>query len=374
MIRLFPTSVLCAFLCLAISTEAQALYVTSNGDLQLEDPVGANVGVGPALLNITQVAGGSHAYTNFVGINANGELEIRSVTAEFIGSATPGGFNPTVFGDDSVIAFSATRGVITGFIGGAPVIRVDEGRLYLAQAGASLSEDPSTWATAFATGVFAEYVLGPRETVISGATLGLLAGSPGTPIPASLINVQTPNSLDPSAAQQRLVFLEDSTAAQNAIALVDPTLEGGGDVVDVFLGGNNFLSNVDSSANPDFVKVAEGFLIDVDTTILDETYASWGLNLADLAVLNAIATAAGLGNLGGAGTGFATTGENPLVLTDYSPTGGIGPNFNGDAISEFGSNNYIIYQAAPEPSSIALLSVGLVGLALAYRRRKTAQV
>jgi hypothetical protein len=377
--------VACALAC--ASHEARAVYITSNGSIEAEDGFGASAGSGPPLTDIWRVGNvGGKAYTNFAIPNAMGTFgvgaEIRTVSAEIVQTAQDGTtFTPVGIGDFTIVAFSAQRAIVRGFAGSSPVLDVVEGRLFLAMdlsvAGIDV-DDPSTWLSSFTGGVFAEYVLGPREAIVSGSTFGIApASASGLPLAPSLVNAQTPDAVDAPKAQLNLVFLEDSTAAQNAGVVVDSGLE-------TYDTGDNWLHDVDSAG---LLVLDEGFFVQVATTIQSQTLAQisaddpTGFSDVDVSVLNLIADASGPGftDLDGVAPGeqaFASLYASGLGQTTvYSPGGGIGAGFNGDAVSTFSSDAFPVIQAVlPEPASITLLafgSLGFIASARGWRRRRS---
>jgi len=380
MSRFFVSATLTAAILSAWTSESQAVYITTNGDLAVGSVVPAAT---PRLTDVWKISGaGGQGYANtYTDVGVNGEpLDVgdlvRSVTAENLASLQNGGSyflpnNGDVIGDstiDLLVAFAVTEAGVDSFGGGGgPILDITSGRLFLAFVDGSSgfdADNPSTWT---ANTIFAEYTLGPRAEVIDGEVAGFFpaAGTQAGPgFLASEINNQTPNAGPLSQAQQRLVFLEDSTLGQNASdtpGATSPPVTFGP------TGGDNFLANVDPTNIPGLTKNGEGFVVDIATTVTPGGGTS--LDATDLGVLNSFAALAGYGDLGGAGTAFSTAGAGQP--TDYLPfsTG----TFNGDVIAVYNSDSYMINSAVPEPTSTALVGMFLAAGGFAGWRKRRAQ-
>lgn len=320
-----------------------AVFLTSNGNLEAADPFPIPT-TGPPLADVQTVfGGGGKVYTNTIDLDGNGldvGDEVRSVSIESQASAQGlGGLHtPLTLPDLSTFVTVATlRGTVTGFDAGSggAIVSFNSGRAFFTSdpLGTFNPNDPSTVP---GTGtVFAEYALKPSEDIIatpSGFTLS---------VPAALVNLSTPDAVNPFLSEAVLLFREDSTDAQNAGATPG---SGAG------TGGDNFISNVDDVAPAGFTKTDEGVVTVADQTIETLTLASLGLDAADLAVLNAYSTA-------GTGVVFAS-GLADGSAAEFDPFGGGVPGpgtFNGDFRSIFSTENHIGHQAEEEAVEPAAL-------------------
>jgi hypothetical protein len=299
--------------------------VTTNGDLYLE-----SAGNPTPLEDIKRLSGAlGRIYTNTVG------TEIRTISVDVIQSATNGFESPATLPNGSnLIAITALRGTIVGFdVGGLPIVSFDVGTLFLqAQPAAGFDpRNPSSWGFT-AANVFAQYALGAPEAIIPGPN-GELIG----PFPASIINLSSPVVASPTQSEARLLFWEDSTAAQNAGAT--PGLGAG-------TGGDNFLHNVDGGF------VADGLFVTAQQTIENIALSGFGYDAADLALLNLIYSTAGLGEWASE-LGAGTNGDG------WDPAG-TGSGFNGDFRAQLNTESHIV-GAIPEPISM-LTWAGLAGI------------
>ena len=361
MFRKFLTAVLCAVFSLAFTADAQAVFLTSNGDIDAIDPFPAISG--PPLINITTLfGGGGNAYTNTIDSDFSGGLslgdEVRTISFEAQASALNGFNTPLVNPDlSTLIAVGAINGTIVGFspITGAPIVAFAAGRLFLTSdpLGTFNPNDPSS-ASGPAT-AFAEFALTSPQSVVStpsGVAISFGAG---------LTQISSPDAVNPLLSEAVLIFREDSTAAQNAGVPGVP--EGGIGEAAATLGGDAWLSNVDDVSPPGLFKTDEGVLVIVDQTVESLMLGpGLGLDATDLAALNAYAVA-------GFGSVFATVFGPGLDGSGFDPFGQEA--FTGDFRAQFGSETHIGHQVVPEPSSLMLLGIGAAAMGLVgFRRRR----
>ncbi len=362
MFRKFLTAVLCAVFSLAFTADAQAVFLTSNGDIDAVDPL--PIISGPPLTNIKTIfGGGGNAYTNTIDSDFSGGLslgdEVRTISFEAQASALNGFNTPLVNPDlSTLVAVGAINGTIVGFspITGAPIVAFTAGRLFLTSdpQGTFNPTDPSS-ASGPAT-AFSEFALTSPQSVVStpsGAAISFGAG---------LTQLSTPDGFNLLLSQAVLIFLEDSTALQNAGT---PGTPGGAPgVAAATLGGDAWLSNVDDVSPPGLFKTDEGVLVIVDQTVESLMLGpDLGLDPADLAALDAYAVA-------GFGSVFATAlGMGPS--SNFDPFGTTPPSFTGDFRAQFGSESHVGHQVVPEPSSLMLLGIGAAAMGLVgFRRRR----
>lgn len=373
MLRNFLSAIGCAAFSLSfMASDAYAVFFTEQVTLQARDPDGAPGFPAPVdpLHNIRRLdTSEGNVFTNQVsGAPFSVGSEVRSITASLLGSAVDGAsFSPLQdnrvgFEGNVLLAISAIRGEITV---GAPIAEASftEGRTYIvsAPAGTFDPRNPSTWN--WATGNFVELALADPTNVVPGA---------GQPIAfsASVINTSSANTSAPNQADGRFLFLEDSTEAQN----LDPK------------GGDNWFTVTTNSTGQG--QLAEGFVSQTSQTIEFADINAVGvataggpvlsgpaLDAVDLAALNAIfndmLVKAGLA----ADYGFATGFGGP-ASTDWNPRwpGPAGDGPTGDFRGELQTRN-AFGAIIPEPTSLALLGVGVLALGVfgGIRRRRGQQ-
>jgi hypothetical protein len=287
---------------------------------------------------------------------------IRSVFAVSIDAARNGVNNTPVNGPGaeptSLILIGAFNGTTVGFdAGGQAIIAFDVGRAGLVAVAPStfLSNDPDTWGIggSVAAATRAEWsmeITGDGVTPDNGFNVF---------IPPGTLNTASIDPVNPTQTAGRFKFVEDSAVNDNP--------------------GDGFVTPTPSAALAAFIAAFGGTQALVATSDLDIevplNLTTEGLiGATDLAVLNAIAAWAGLGDLGGAGTAFATA-------IDTTPDGAYGDveweiapntiNSTGDFRSQGGIDVFPAVQIAaiPEPSTICIWGVGLLGLAVCRRFR-----
>lgn len=337
-----------AAVCLTLSTDANAVYFTTNGDVELES---AQTTVAP-LDDITSLSGPDalgFIYTNQVSGTAGVSGEIRTVSAQAINAAFLAQSSievPSIPGGLSLIAVSGVRGTLTA--PGETTFTSGRLILYAVPEVSYIASNPSTFTLPADANRIAEYTLGPADAVFPGPV-----GSAIAPQVASDINVSSIAAFF-GLGEGQFVFLEDSLASQQSM-----------------VGGDNFLRDVKGSgapANPDglFVQIEQSVLVGTGFT------GTNGLDLADLAVLNSIATAAGL-----PGYGFATAfgSADAGTSTDFfaEPTAFGTPAGSGDFFATLDSTAHII-ASTPEPGSVALFCIGLAAAGFVGRRKRQAKV
>jgi PEP-CTERM motif len=353
LLKKFFAAAICAAVCLGVTTNAQAILITSNGDFDL---ISAEDGVAPISdIKIISGAGATgRIFTNQVSGAVPFGLgsQIRTVSALAVGGATDGIQHTSVrfANGDILVIVSAIQGSITTVSASQQTATFTAGRAFAMRfaVGTFDSRNPASWA---AGTVVAEYALKPQEDVFSGSPLGSDIN-----YAAALTNQSSVNSATNAQTQGVFLFREDSQTFQTP--------------------GNNLMFNVDQSViPPGWVFHSESLVSDIDQTLLFTDLENFelganpgGLNAADLGILNAFAGAAGFGDLGGAGTGFAT-GLGGAGVADFNPQfpPGVGDVPTGDFFATYGADNYVAVQAVPEPSSMLLLTLGVGGLGL-YRR------
>lgn len=339
----------CAAFCLSLTaTEVHAVFMTELGTIQAQDPDD-----GPPLTDIRRIdSSGGHVFTNQF-TSPNGPFgvgaEIRTVVAIQMQSAIDGElFQPLQdgragFQGNDIVLLAAIRGTVVSSAPGAATANFDAGRFYLTSLaqGTFDPRNPDTWNFA---GTFAEFGLVPPESVVPGSGQALAFS-------ASVMNQSSVNTTSSNQADGRFLFMEDSTAAQNA-------LPGSGD---------DWLT---VTSQPQQFVTDEGFLVQSFQTVefadLSELSGD-PLTASDLAVMDAIytdmATKAGLGPL------VFATGFGGAADSDFNPQ--FGPGVTGDFRGELQLRNSIVAQVIPEPGSLALLSIGVaLGAFGGFRRRR----
>lgn len=335
----------------ASSASADTFYNLRAG---VPDQGGGTAGVNVNTVQGTALGGYSYAnqYTGAVGLPVGGE-RVRTVTADVITGYTqnPGGMLPifnNLGGNDKIVAIFAGDGTISVGMGGLQTATFTSGRLWFFESPVSGPGNaffdpinPSTWG--FGGAPLAVFDLIAPMDIAPGNAL-----ANGNAFSASQVNNISLNSLAPQQAQGRFLFRDVNDPY---ILVTDPLLV------------------------PGVVAIQEGLWGTIEES-LDQTPDP--LSAGNLAILNQIAAAAGLGNLGGAGTAFAT-GLGSGLNTDFGPTGLPNAGATGDFQFNLGSSFVpgLIGRPEieiPEPASMIVWGVGMgiAGLMGARYRRKKA--
>jgi hypothetical protein len=348
---------------LTMTADAKAVLITSNGDFDLVSDEDGTAPISDIKI-ISGVGATGRIYTNQTsGAPFSLGAGIRTVSAYLVGGATDGIQHTSVeFADgDKLVLLTVIQGSITSVAGGDVTATFTAGRTFAIKiaTGAFDSRNPETFDDGT---IVAEFVLKGKEAVVSGDPLGA-----DVTFADFQTNQSSVNSLATQQTQGVFLFREDSQPGQ------DP--------------GDDLLSNVDQSViPPGLIFHSESLISDIDQTLLFTDLEAYelganpgGLGAGDLAVLNAFAAAAGLLDLGGAGTAFAT-GLGGAATTDFNPQFppplGDGP--TGDFFATLGADNYVAIQAiVPEPGSMTLLGLGAAlcsGFGLRRRRKNVKEV
>lgn len=336
---------LAGVLALESPAEVSAEFITSNGDIQAQDPSPQYAGQ-PPLVNITRMSlTGGRLYTNQVaGAPFQVGSTVRTVGVVTIGEAENGTNTPALLPDNSsLIVIFAIEGTIISSANGLVSAQFDVGRLFLAsdQTGNAVNFSNNSAATWNFGNRFSEFALTPQQQIIDGTFLGISPAG-GVSYPADQTNISAVNTVVQGFAQGLFLFREDSTAAQNAgIGFVNPGLGS--------FTGDDWLRNVDESPLT-LPKLYEGIAAVTNQQARTSFTAP---SAADLVVLNAIGFAAGFSGA------FDEGGYTPTSLGQGT----------GDFVADLTGDAYIGYTPIPEPSSILLFALGSGSLVLIGRRR-----
>lgn len=285
----------------------------------------------------------SGIYTNQLNGTAGVFGDIRTVVGGLLTQATNGISYGGVRGPNGgpLAAFVALSGSLT-----APnTAEFTDGAFFAVELSTSTFDprDPSSWA-----GVLLESF----PLAIAGVVPGPL-GNDIVAVGQNLMNISRGDALSTGNTDYNLLFNDDGETGflfDYATTSGQPSMFEG-----VFLEGEQDL--VLDTFGADINLLAPG------TSVLDA---------ADIATLNSIATLAGLSDLGVGGQGFATgIGADSSMGTDYftDPAGLRLGQGSGDFFARSTEANFRpVVQAVPEPSSIAIFTIGALGLAA--RRRK----
>jgi hypothetical protein len=351
--------------------QAHAITLTVMADIDANDPGPPGGANAAPLENIEVMVAQGRTYVNgYVDGGAVGAPpalgdRIRTVFAVEITSATNGVANSPVLGPgagtNSMVLIGALDGLTVGFDGsGNAIVAFGAGRAGIVNPALTgfLSNDPETWgagATAAAVGAAtsAEWSMEVTSDAVAPDNGFALF------IPGGTLNTASIDPVNLLQTSGRFKFVEDSTAGDNpGDAFVTPLPSAG---VQAFINAFGGLEGLVATSD-----------LDLEAT-LDLT-AEGLIGAADLAILNAIAAWAGLGDLGGAGTAFATaldtTAGGPYAATAWEiAPGNIAS--SGDFRSQGTIDIFPVVQltAIPEPSTICIWAVGLVGVSVCQRLR-----
>lgn len=344
---------------LAHGVASQASVVTTIGTFEAEQLIPS---VGPPLLSISVLrSNGGGIYTNQYTGSAGASGLVRTVTAIPINimrdgvSYTPvGGPSSTAATPTNLVAFIGLEGTITSL--GTASFTAGRALVYETTPFGFEPRNPSSWGFAGGT-LLAEFMLAPPETVFPGG--GGAFTTIAAPVPGSDVNLSIFDGLTVGDTDFQFLFKEDSavtTATTGDNWMRDLFNPGGAPIV---------YEGLLAEGEQDLDSLARGRSISGGFT----------LDAADLAVLNAIAGAAGLANLGGAGTGFATGfgvgGGGPT--TDYYIDLGMFPaaGLEGDLYANTAEFNAypVLNVVVPEPTAVLVWSCLAAVAALIVGRR-----
>lgn len=294
-------------------------------------------GIHPQVVRVNAIGGASYtnhlSATGAVGLGtpfvAVGATPITNV------NTAPGGtFAPNFGMGVEGVAVFALGGQVASIVGPAVTGAFTAGTIsiYTIPTGTFLSGDPSSWGTGGS--LVAQWSVAVPTDVLQGNMDATAGGFPAATINTITINVA-------SALQQQGRLLSDETALGNP--------------------GANLLNvtTFDPLSVGDVVGVEQLFS-DIAETIQNPGATAFNINAADLALLNAIAAAAGLG---GFASGFGD------AAGEYNPFSGL-TSFDFASVLAAINSPGVQLQAIPEPTSLAVWGLAMGGIALAYRRRR----
>jgi len=321
----------------------------------------ANTATGP-ITQVNTVQGTANGGASFVNQYTSGSFpvtgdKVRTVAADIVTGYTtnPGGVivgSGAPIGQKYTAVFIADGNVTV--TGGTPTVTFasGSGRVFLFQSAPAgfTANDPTTWGIS-GSPVASWTVSSPIDIVPGNAN-----ANPNS-FAAASVNSFTANAGAGNQAQGRIIFTDTS----------DPFL------------------TVTDPLPPGFVFVSEGLYANISETVADPTVFPFGgagnaNAAAAIAALNQVAALAGLSNLGGANTGFAT-GFGAGGATNFNPsanfsTGDISFTLGlsavpGDIGVPPGGGPSI-----PEPATVTMLGLmlGTVGIGRLIRRYRGKKV
>lgn len=323
--------------------------------------VDANDGVnGPPLPpggggGVTMLIANGRVYTNTIPV-PGGPVgnDVRTILAfELTTASNDVNFNPVLgpgAANTHLLVLGAVEGIVVNVTGNLVTANFNLGRVGLFAAPANYnSNNPNTWGLGGGIVPLSVWDLKPREAVQPDTPNPALAAQ-HTYAAAQVNQSSVDSQVGSTQSEGRFLFKEASP----------PDAVEGDNFITVF--PTNPVGNVQD----------EGIFAGTGQQV--EGVGSGVLDNAGLGILNSLAAWAGLLDLGGAGTAWAT-GLGGAPVTDWNPlfTGG-NPNINlnGDFRARVdGAEFDPMYQVVPEPTSLLVWGcLGLLGVVLGTRLRR----
>jgi hypothetical protein len=330
--------------------EAENLLLPSTGPPLVAISVARSNGGGIYTNQYTGTAGSSGLLRTVVAVPVN-------IMRDGVSYSTVGGPSSTPGSETNLVAFIGLEGSLIA--PGTASFSAGRALIYETSPFGFEPRDPSSWG--FASGTpLAEFALAPPETVLPGG--GGAFTTIAAPVPGSDVNLSILDGLTIGDTDFQFLFQEDSPAALTTATT-----------------GDNWMRDLFNPFAPDPISW-EGLLVegeqDLDQAASGRSISGgFTLDAADLAVLNSIAGAAGLADLLGLGTGFATGfgvgGGGPT--TDYYIDLGMLPpaaGLEGDLYANTAEfNAYPVAASIPEPTTILVWGCLAMFASLAASRR-----